>query len=190
MNVIETAVPGVLIIEPPLIGDARGFFMELYQEARYGGAGIAPRFVQDNLSRSAHGVLRGLHVQNPHQQGKLVTVLRGCVLDVAVDVRAGSPTFGAHVATELNDENRRQLWIPRGFAHGFLVRSESADFFYKCDEFYSAADEVVVRWNEPQFGIDWGCDSPQLSKRDREAVPLAELAGRLPRYELGSREPG
>jgi dTDP-4-dehydrorhamnose 3,5-epimerase len=183
MNVIETAVPGVLIIEPPLIGDARGFFMELYQEARYGGAGIAPRFVQDNLSRSAHGVLRGLHVQNPHPQGKLVTVLRGCVLDVAVDVRTGSPTFGRHVATELDDENRRQLWIPRGFAHGFIVRSEVADVLYKCDALYSAADEIVLRWNEPELGIDWGCDHPQLSARDRAGSTLAQLAGRLPAYE-------
>jgi dTDP-4-dehydrorhamnose 3,5-epimerase len=185
MNVIETAIPGVLIVEPARLGDARGFFMELYQEERYGAAGIAPPFVQDNLSRSARGVLRGLHVQNPHPQGKLVSVLRGCVLDVAVDVRVGSPTFGRHVATELSEENRRQLWIPRGFAHGFFVRSESADFYYKCDAFYSAADEIVLRWNDPQLGIDWGCDSPQLSPRDREAGTLAELAGRLPRHGLG-----
>src|SRR5205807_9059916 len=135
---------GVLIVEPPLRGDARGFFMELYQEERYAGAGIASRFVQDNLSRSAQGVLRGLHVQNPNPQGKLVTVLRGSVLDIAVDVRTGSPTFGRHVATELNEQNRRQLWIPRGFAHGFMVRSEIAEFFYKCDAFYSAADEIVL----------------------------------------------
>jgi dTDP-4-dehydrorhamnose 3,5-epimerase len=183
MNVIETAIPGVLIVEPPLRGDARGFFMELYQEERYAGAGIASRFVQDNLSRSAQGVLRGLHVQNPNPQGKLVTVLRGSVLDIAVDVRTGSPTFGRHVATELNEQNRRQLWIPRGFAHGFMVRSEIAEFFYKCDAFYSAADEIVLRWDEPQLGIDWGCDDPQLSPRDREGSSLAQLAGRLPRYE-------
>jgi dTDP-4-dehydrorhamnose 3,5-epimerase len=183
MNVIPTAIPGVLIVEPKLFGDARGFFVELYHEARYAGSGIAQRFVQDNLSRSGKGVLRGLHIQNPRPQGKLVTVLRGSVLDVAVDVRAGSPTFGRHVAVELNEENRRQLWLPRGFAHGFVVRSETADFFYKCDEVYGPANELVLRWNDPQLGIDWGCDSPIVSARDSEGVTLERLAGRLPRYE-------
>ena len=181
MNVIATSIPGVLIVEPRVNGDARGFFTELYQEARYAGAGIPARFMQDNLSRSQRGVLRGMHLQNPNQQGKLVTVLRGAVLDVAVDVRRGSPTFGRHVSVELSEENRRQLWIPRGFAHGFLVRSDSADFLYKCDAPYSAADELVLRWNA--LGIDWGCDDPQLSARDRNGSTLAELAERLPRYE-------
>lgn len=184
MNAIETAIPGVLIIEPKLFGDARGFFMELYQEARYAVGGIGKRFVQDNLSRSARGVLRGVHFQNPRPQGKLVTVLRGCVLDVVVDIRAGSPTFGAHVAVELNEENRLQVWVPRGCAHGFIVRSETADFFYKCDEIYSPADELVLRWNDPQLGIDWGCDSPSLSTRDRHGSSLAQLSPRLPRYEM------
>jgi dTDP-4-dehydrorhamnose 3,5-epimerase len=183
MNVIKTALPGVLIVEPKLFGDARGFFMELYNEERYAGSGIAQRFVQDNLSRSAQRVLRGLHIQNPRPQGKLVTVLRGSVLDVAVDVRAGSPTFGRHVAIELNGENRRQLWVPRGFAHGFVVRSETADFFYKCDEFYSPANEHVLRWNDPQLAIDWGCDSPIVSPRDSDGVTLEHLAERLPQYE-------
>jgi len=183
MNVIETAIPGVLIVEPKLFGDPRGFFMELYREDRYAGSGIAARFVQDNLSRSAQGVLRGLHFQNPRSQGKLVTVLRGSVLDVAVDVRTGSPTFGRHLAIELSDENRRQLWVPRGFAHGFLVRSDSADFFYKCDEVYSPADEVVLRWDDPELGIDWGCNSPKVSARDSGGISFAQLAGRLPRYE-------
>jgi len=183
MNVIKTAIPGVLIVEPKLFGDARGFFMELYHEERYAGSGIAQRFVQDNLSRSAQGVLRGLHIQNPRPQGKLVTVLRGSVLDVAVDVRAGSPTFGRHVAVELNGENRRQLWVPRGFAHGFVVRSETADFFYKCDEFYSPANEHVLRWNDPQLAIDWGCASPIVSPRDSDGVTLKHLAERLPLYE-------
>jgi dTDP-4-dehydrorhamnose 3,5-epimerase len=183
MNVIKTSIPGVLIVEPKLFGDARGFFMELYREDRYAGSGIAQRFVQDNLSRSGRGVLRGLHFQSPRPQGKLVTVLRGSVLDVAVDVRAGSPTFGRHVSVELNEENHRQLWIPRGFAHGFVVRSETADFFYKCDAVYSPADEHVLRWDDPQLGIDWGCDSPSVSARDREGVPLAQHAGRLPPYE-------
>jgi dTDP-4-dehydrorhamnose 3,5-epimerase len=183
MKVIETAIPGVLIVEPKVFGDARGFFLELYQSERYGSSGIAPRFVQDNLSRSAKGMLRGLHIQNPRPQGKLVSVLRGSVLDVAVDVRAGSPTYGRHVAVELNEENRHQLWVPRGLAHGFVVRSESADFFYKCDEFYSPADEIVLRWDDPALGIDWGCAAPQVSARDSQGGTLAELAGRLPAYE-------
>jgi dTDP-4-dehydrorhamnose 3,5-epimerase len=183
MNVIETAIPGILIVEPKVFGDARGFFMELYHEDRYAGIAITQSFVQDNLSRSAQGVLRGLHIQNPRPQGKLVTVLRGCVLDVAVDVRAGSPTFGRHLTVELNDENRRQLWIPRGFAHGFFVRSSSADFFYKCDELYSPANELVLRWNDPRLGIDWGCDSPIVSARDSEGATLEQLAGQLPLFE-------
>ncbi len=183
MKVIETTIPGVLIVEPKKFGDARGFFMELYHEDRYADSGITQRFVQDNLSRSGQDVLRGLHFQNPRPQGKLVTVLSGCVLDVAVDVRAGSPTFGRHVAVELNEENRRQLWVPRGFAHGFVVLSETADFFYKCDEVYSPANELVLRWNDPQLGIDWDCSTPTVSARDREGVSLEQLAGRLPRYE-------
>jgi dTDP-4-dehydrorhamnose 3,5-epimerase len=183
MNVIESAIPGVLIIEPKVFGDPRGFFLELFQAPRYAQSGIGHPFVQDNLSRSAHGVLRGLHIQYPKPQGKLVTVLRGCVLDVTVDVRAGSPTFGRHVAIELSEENRRQIWIPRGLAHGFVVRSESADFFYKCDEVYSPFDELVVRWDDPQLGIDWGCESPNVSARDGAGQSLAELAGRLPRHE-------
>jgi dTDP-4-dehydrorhamnose 3,5-epimerase len=183
MNIIKTAIPGVLIVEPKLFGDARGFFIELYHEDRYAGTGITQRFVQDNLSRSAQGVLRGLHFQEPRSQGKLVTVLRGCVLDLVVDVRAGSPTFGRHVAVELNEENRRQLWVPRGFAHGFVVRSEMADIFYKCDQVYSPADEHVLRWNDPELGIDWGCEPPKVSARDRDGVSLEQLAGRLPQYE-------
>jgi dTDP-4-dehydrorhamnose 3,5-epimerase len=189
MNVIATAFPEVVIIEPKVFGDTRGFFMETFQADRYATNGIAAGFVQDNLSRSTQGVLRGLHFQNPRPQGKLVTVLRGSVLDVAVDVRVGSPTFGRHQAVELNDENRRQLWIPRGFAHGFLVLSESADFFYKCDEFYSPADEITVRWNDPAVAIDWGIDAPRVSARDSQARTLAELAGRLPRYDKPGHAP-
>jgi dTDP-4-dehydrorhamnose 3,5-epimerase len=183
MNVLETSIPGVLIVEPKLFGDARGFFVEMYQSERYKASGIGRHFVQDNLSRSAAGVLRGLHFQNPKPQGKLVTVLNGAVLDVAVDVRVGSPSFGTHVAVELNSENRRQLWIPRGMAHGFVVLSETADFFYKCDEFYSPSDELVLRWNDPVLGIDWGCASPTLSARDQAGRSLAQLEGLLPLYE-------
>jgi dTDP-4-dehydrorhamnose 3,5-epimerase len=181
MNVIPTTIPEVLIIEPRLIGDERGFFVETFKADRYAAHGMVGPFVQDNLSRSAQGVLRGLHLQNPKTHGKLVTVLRGRVRDVAVDVRRGSPTFGRHVAVELSEENRRQFWVPRGFAHGFLVLSESADFFYKCDEFYSPADEIVVRWNDPAIGIAWGIATPALSARDA-AAPLLAAIPTLPAY--------
>jgi dTDP-4-dehydrorhamnose 3,5-epimerase len=182
MNVIKTAIPLVLIIEPTVIGDERGYFCETFRAARYADYGITGPFVQDNLSRSAYGVLRGLHLQNPGAQGKLVSVLKGCVRDVAVDVRRGSPTFGKHVSVELSEENRRQLWVPGGFAHGFVVLSETADFFYKCDAPYSPADEVVVRWNDPALGIDWGVETPSLSARDAASRPLAEIDN-LPTYE-------
>jgi dTDP-4-dehydrorhamnose 3,5-epimerase len=162
-------------------GDHRGFFFETFRADRYAAHGIAGPFVQDNLSRSARGVLRGLHLQNPKTQGKLVSVLRGCVRDVAVDVRVGSPTFGQHVAVELTEEKRRQLWVPRGFAHGFVVLSESADFFYKCDELYSPSDEIVVRWDDPALGIGWGVSSPTVSPRDAAAPLLADVRG-LPIY--------
>ena len=181
MNVVKTTLPGVLIIEPKIFGDARGFFMETFQAARYAEAGIAGPFVQDNLSRSAYGVLRGLHLQNPGPQGKLVTVLRGRVRDVAVDVRRGSPNFGQHVSVELNDENRRQFWVPRGFAHGFAVLSETADFFYKCDDIFSPTDEIAVRWNDPAIAIAWGVGTPSLSARDAAAPLLADVPN-LPRY--------
>jgi len=181
MNVIETDIPEVLIIEPKFFGDQRGFFVETYQLRRYAEFGISRPFVQDNMSRSSYGVLRGLHLQNPSPQGKLVNVMRGRVLDVAVDVRVGSPTFGRHAAVELNEDNRRQLWVPRGFAHGFAVLSESADFFYKCDALYSPKDELVVRWDDPAIGIDWGVTNPSLSRRDAAAPLLADVKN-LPIY--------
>jgi len=181
MKVFGTAIPEVLIVEPKLFGDARGFFLETYQFERYAAAGIGRPFVQDNMSRSAKGVLRGLHLQNPCTQGKLVSAMRGRVLDVAVDVRLGSPTFGRHVAVGLSEDNRRQLWVPRGFAHGFAVLSETADFFYKCDNLYSPKDEIVVRWDDPAIGIDWGVTEPSLSARDA-AAPLLKDVLNLPRY--------
>ncbi|MET4389254.1 dTDP-4-dehydrorhamnose 3,5-epimerase [Bradyrhizobium sp. F1.4.3] len=181
MNVIKTDLPEVLIIEPKLFGDQRGFFLETYQLERYAQNGVAQPFVQDNLSRSRYGVLRGLHLQNPFTQGKLVAALRGRVLDVAVDVRVGSPNFGRHVVVELSEENRRQLWVPRGFAHGFAVLSETADFFYKCDALYSPKDEISVRWNDPAIGIDWGLADPSLSPKDADAPLLADVKN-LPRY--------
>ncbi len=181
MNVIATELPEVLIIEPTLFGDKRGFFLETYQFPRYAEHGVNRPFVQDNMSRSSYGVLRGLHLQNPTTQGKLVSALRGRVLDVAVDVRVGSPNFGRHAAIELSEENRRQLWVPRGFAHGFAVLSETADFFYKCDDFYSPKDEVSIRWNDPAIGINWGVETPSLSAKDADA-PLLKDVKNLPLY--------
>jgi dTDP-4-dehydrorhamnose 3,5-epimerase len=176
MNVIRTTIPEVLIFEPDLYGDHRGFFCELFQAERYAQHGVCRPFVQDNLSRSTYGVLRGLHLQHPKHQGKLVSALRGRVLDVAVDVRRNSPTFGKHVMVELSEESRRQLWVPRGFAHGFLVLSEYADFFYKCDELYSPANEIVISWDDPAIGIMWGLAAPKLSTRDSTASVLADIA--------------
>jgi dTDP-4-dehydrorhamnose 3,5-epimerase len=150
MNVIKTALPEVIIFEPKMFGDTRGFFLEHYQAERYAAYGVSGHFVQDNLSRSARGVLRGLHLQNPRSKGKLVGIMSGRVLDVAVDVRIGSPTFGKHVAVELSDENFRQLWIPRGFAHGFTVLSDAADLYYKCDEYYSPSDEIQFAGMTPR----------------------------------------
>src|SRR5271163_2986056 len=182
MNFLKTLLPGVLIIEPKIFGDARGFFMETFQATRYAQAGILGPFVQDNLSRSTCGVLRGLHLQNPGAQGKLVTVFHGCVLDVAVDLRRGSPNFGKHVSVELSAENHLQFWVPRGFGHGYVVLSETADFFYKCDSLYTPADELVVRWDDPELGIDWGVREPRLSPRDAAGLALAET-NNLPIYE-------
>jgi dTDP-4-dehydrorhamnose 3,5-epimerase len=181
MNIVPTQIPEVLVIEPRVFGDPRGFFVETFQSARYAAAGICRPFVQDNMSRSSKGVLRGLHLQNPGTQGKLVSALRGCVRDVAVDVRVGSPTCGQHVAVELSEDNHRQLWVPRGFAHGFVVLSDSADFFYKCDAPYSPADELVVRWDDPALSIDWGVTQPSLAARDAAAPLLKDIAN-LPRY--------
>jgi dTDP-4-dehydrorhamnose 3,5-epimerase len=182
MNIIKTAIPEVLIVEPRRFTDARGYFSELYRAERYAEAGIARPFVQDNHSRSSRGVLRGLHLQYPNPQGKLVCALSGRILDVMVDVRRGSPTFGKHVAVELSGENGRQLFAPRGFAHGFLVLSEEADVFYKCDCAYSPADEIVLRWDDPALGIAWPAGTPSLSPRDAAGVNLAD-APRLPPYE-------
>lgn len=183
MDVIATEIPEVVIVEPKVFGDQRGFFLESFQAGRYAEFGMTRPFLQDNLSRSTHGVLRGLHIQYPKPQGKLVTVLRGHVLDVAIDVRKNSPTFGKHVAVELSEENRRQLWIPRGFAHGFRVLSEVADFFYKCDEYYAPDTQKVIAWDDPELAIEWGTDRPTLSARDAEGQRLAEMAD-LPEYAV------
>ena len=181
MKVITTELPEVLVLEPQMFGDQRGFFLECFQAKRYADAGITKPFVQDNMSRSSYGVLRGLHLQHPFAQGKLVSVMRGRVMDVAVDARVGSPNFGRHVAVEVSEENHRQVWIPRGFAHGFVVLSETADFFYKCDDFYSPKDEITIRWSDPAIGIKWGVENPSLSAKDAAAPLLAELKN-LPVY--------
>jgi dTDP-4-dehydrorhamnose 3,5-epimerase len=182
MEITLTEIPGPVILTPQRFGDKRGFFTELFNARRYAELGLSRPFVQDNLSHSSRGVLRGLHLQNPTPQAKLVSVMHGAVLDVAVDVRVGSPSFGRHVAVELSEDNGRQLYIPRGFAHGFIVLSEFADFFYKCDDFYSPKDELAVRWDDPAIGIDWRLTNPSLTPRDAQAPLLAETRG-LPRYE-------
>jgi dTDP-4-dehydrorhamnose 3,5-epimerase len=185
MNVIETAIPGVLILEPKVWGDERGFFLETYRANGYAGLGISGPLVQDNLSFSRRGVLRGLHCQHPGAQGKLVQVFAGEVFDVAVDIRRGSPTFGQWVGATLSGENKRQFWVPAGFAHGFLVTGETALFAYKCSDYYSPETEFAIRWDDPAIGIEWPFDgAPELSNKDRQAATLAQIPqDRLPGYE-------
>lgn len=181
MKVTPLELPGLLLLEPKVFGDDRGFFMELYHAKRYADAGIPGPFVQDNYSRSARGTLRGLHFQEPQGQGKLVQVLVGTVYDVAVDVRKGSPTFGRWAAAELSAENRRQLWIPPGFAHGFCVVSEFADFHYKCTTLYAPETERAIAWNDPDLAIPWPVREPVLSAKDARAPRLKD-APVLPEY--------
>jgi dTDP-4-dehydrorhamnose 3,5-epimerase len=182
MNIEETPLPGVLVIEPQVFGDDRGFFLEAWNAERYGAAGF-PGFVQDNLSRSARGVLRGLHYQEPDAQGKLVQVLDGEVFDVAVDIRAGSPTFGAWHGVTLSAANHRQFYVPPGFAHGFLVTSETALFAYKCTAPYRPQYDHGIRWDDPDIGIAWPVTNPTLSGKDRDAPVLADLPpAELPQY--------
>ena len=181
MKVIETALPGVLILEPQVFGDARGFFYESYNEAKYLAAGVDHRFVQSNVSRSARGVLRGLHYQWPNPQGKLVSVLEGEVYDVAVDIRRGSPTFGKSVGVILTADNHRHFWVPEGFAHGFCVLSEFATFTYQCTALYDAKADAGIRWNDADLGIDWPISAPLLSDKDGKTPLLKDVAPeRLP----------
>ncbi|MGA7329573.1 MAG: dTDP-4-dehydrorhamnose 3,5-epimerase [Rhodomicrobium sp.] len=182
MKVRQAGLPGVLLIEPEIFSDDRGFFFESFSAKYRDVPGMPGRFVQDNLSHSKKDVLRGLHLQHPNEQGKLVSVVSGRVLDVAVDVRAGSPTFGRYAAVELDAIACRQLWIPRGFAHGFLVLSDQATFLYKCDAPYSRADEIGIRWNDPEIGIEWPVHEPLLSAKDEAAPGLKDLMHRLPAY--------
>lgn len=175
MQIQETHLPGVLIIQPKVFGDSRGFFLETFQTERYTSIGIHQPFVQDNHSRSQHGVLRGLHVQKTRPQGKLVSVSRGAVYDVAVDINPNSATFGQFVGLELNDENHLQLWIPPGYAHGFCVLSDVADFQYKCTELYDPKDESGVIWNDTDINIPWPIQSPLLSEKDQVLPRLRDL---------------
>jgi dTDP-4-dehydrorhamnose 3,5-epimerase len=176
MKVTETVLPGVRIIEPRVFGDARGFFLETFQAERYRQeAGIELPFVQDNHSRSRRGVLRGLHCQSPNPQGKLVRVARGEVFDVAVDINPASKTFGKWVGVVLSEENHRQLWIPPGYAHGFVVLSDIADFEYKCTDYYNVSAETGVIWNDPEVGIEWPITDVQLSKKDELLPTLAQI---------------
>jgi dTDP-4-dehydrorhamnose 3,5-epimerase len=176
MKVTPTTIPGVLVFEPKVFGDERGFFMESFNQRAFDDAvGRHVAFVQDNHSRSAKGVLRGLHYQRPPcAQGKLVRVTQGTVFDVAVDIRRASPTFGRWVGVELSGENHRQLWLPEGMAHGFLVLSESADFLYKTTDYYAPASEACIRWDDPQLAIDWPAVPPfVVSPKDAAGLPLS-----------------
>ena len=176
MECTPTRIPAVLLIRPRVFGDGRGYFLETWQRQRFEAAGIEASFVQDNLSRSTRGTLRGLHYQMPQAQGKLVSVVRGEVFDVAVDLRESSPTFGRWVATVLSDQNHEALWIPPGFAHGFLTLSETADFLYKCTDYYAPSCERSIRWDDPTLGIEWPAlgEPPILSPRDAAAPAFAD----------------
>jgi dTDP-4-dehydrorhamnose 3,5-epimerase len=183
VKVIKTSLAGVLAIEPDIFEDDRGYFLETYQEKRYREIGIDVRFVQDNLSYSRKGTLRGLHFQHPRDQAKLVQVIQGNVYDVVVDIRKGSPTYGKWTGVELSGENKRQFFIPPGFAHGFCVMSESAVFSYRCSDYYSPESEVGILWSDPDIGIDWPVTEPLLSKKDREYPRLKDVPeSRLPVY--------
>ena len=176
MIVIKTKLKDCVIIEPKVFGDERGFFLETFQADRYADlAGISLAFVQDNHSRSSKGVLRGLHFQKTKPQGKLVRVVRGEVYDVAVDIRQGSATYGQWEAVILSEENKTQFWVPPGFAHGFVVLSETADFEYKCTDYYDPSDEGSLLWSDPNLNIPWPIDNPKLSDKDKNAPLLADL---------------
>jgi dTDP-4-dehydrorhamnose 3,5-epimerase len=181
LNVRETSLPGVLLIEPKVFGDDRGFFMETYRADAFREAGITEAFVQDNHSRSARGVLRGLHYQEPKAQGKLVRCTHGAIFDVAVDIRRGSPSFGHWFGLELSDANKRMLWIPPGFAHGFCALEDDSDLVYKCTSLYDAASDRSLLWNDPAIGIEWPIAEPLLSTKDANAPRIGE-ARVLPAY--------
>jgi len=183
VKIIETSLPGVFFVEPDVYRDSRGSFMESYHEKKYSEKGIAEIFVQDNYSHSKRGTLRGLHYQLRHPQGKLVFVITGEIFDVAVDIRRGSPTYGKWVGSLLSEENKRQIFVPTGFAHGFCVLSETVDVIYKCTDFYESADEYGILWADPSVGINWPINNPILSEKDRSYPRLSEVAeDLLPTY--------
>jgi len=176
VKVVKTSLQGCVIIEPKVFGDERGFFLEAFHSSRYADlAGVSLPFVQDNHSRSSSGVLRGLHFQKTKPQGKLVRVVRGEVFDVAVDIRRGSSTFGEWEGVILSEENKKQFWVPPGFAHGFVVLSDVADFEYKCTDYYDPSDEGSILWNDPDLGIKWPVSSPVLSDKDKNADKLVDI---------------
>jgi dTDP-4-dehydrorhamnose 3,5-epimerase len=188
MKIVPTELPGVVIVESPLYRDDRGYFMELWNRDRYAPLGLPDRFVQDNISSSSAGVLRGLHYQHPEPQGKLISVLEGSIYDVAVDIRGGSPTFGRWVGVELTAGRGRQVYIPEGFAHGFAVTAGPALVLYQCTSTYNPRFEGSIRWDDPDLGIAWPTPAPVLSPKDRAAPPLGEVPeGHLPRYPAPGR---
>lgn len=184
MDIFDADLPGVKIIEPDVYTDNRGAFLETWNARDYGRQGLDITFVQDNLSRSCRHVLRGLHFQNPRPQGKLISVLKGEVYDVIVDIRKDADTFGEWRSTVLSAENGRQIYVPEGFAHGFLVTSDEALFHYKCTDFYHPETEGVIRWNDPALGIDWPIEDPHLSDRDREAPLMEEVSEKRFEFHL------
>lgn len=175
MDIVTATLPGVLLLKPKVFGDARGFFLETWHERRYSDTGITLPFVQDNCSYSAKGVLRGLHFQKKRPQGKLIQVMQGSVYDVVADIRQGSVTFGQYYGVELTGDNHWQLWIPPGYAHGFMVTSETALLHYKVTDFYCPDDEGAIRWDDPRLSIDWPCKTPTLSAKDAAAPYLYEI---------------
>jgi dTDP-4-dehydrorhamnose 3,5-epimerase len=184
LQIIPTLLPGVLLIQPRVFKDPRGFFMETYRQNVLAEAGIRESFVQDNHSHSSRGVLRGLHYQLRNPQAKLCRVVQGEVFDIAVDIRLGSPNFGKWVGVLLSGENHAALYIPKGFAHGFVVRSETADFLYKCSDYFDGGDDRGVLWNDPDIGIDWATPAPILSDKDQRYLPLSKIAHEnLPRFQ-------
>jgi len=182
MKFLPTDLPGVMLVEPEVHRDTRGFFLETYHQRKYHEGGIEGPFVQDNHSRSVKGTLRGLHAQVGHPQAKLVRAVAGEMFDVAVDIRRGSPTFGRWVGAQLSGENFRQIYVPPGFAHGFCVLSETVDVEYKCTDFYDPGSEITVAWDDPEIGIDWPLRDPIVSAKDRRAPRLRDLLDRLPAY--------
>jgi len=176
VNIKQLALPGVFLIEPVCFKDNRGYFMETFHQQKYQTAGIDQAFVQDNHSHSSQGVLRGLHYQLKHPQGKLIYAVTGTIFDVAVDIRKGSPSFGQWIGAELSADNKRQIYIPQGFAHGFVVLSKSADVIYKCTDLYAPGDEYGILWSDPEIGINWPIENPILSQKDLENPGLNQIS--------------